>query len=152
MKEPCQRWTSLLNFGDVSGKEMTIHPICYGWRKCGKSWRRKLLAWKSLALQRMVKRFRLAQKVLKKEFAQLRDDNRLIPTWWLVGRTVMIPKSKDLSHEKNYRPIRYLNTQYNHLNGLVGKFMRNDAMENNIWWGSTGSSRSLEYSWPSHHR
>ena len=21
MKEPCQRWTSLLNFGDVSGKD-----------------------------------------------------------------------------------------------------------------------------------
>ena len=37
MKELCQRWTSLLNFGEVSGKEMTVHTICNGWRKYGKS-------------------------------------------------------------------------------------------------------------------
>ena len=31
------------------------------------------------------KRFRLAQKALKKAFEQIRDDNRLISTWWLLG-------------------------------------------------------------------
>ena len=30
MKEPCQRWTSMLHFGEVSGKEITVRPICCG--------------------------------------------------------------------------------------------------------------------------
>ena len=50
-----------------------------------------------------------------------------------VGRTVLIPKSKDLSDEKTYRPITCLNTSYKLLTGLVGKFMKNHAIENNIW-------------------
>ena len=78
------------------------------------------------------KRFRLAQKALKKALEQIRDVNRLIPTWWRLG-TVLIPKSKDLSDEKNYRPITCLDTSYKLLTGLVGKFMKNHATENNIW-------------------
>ena len=31
------------------------------------------------------KRFRPVQKALKKAFEQIRDDNRLISTWWLLG-------------------------------------------------------------------
>ena len=37
------------------------------------------------------KRFGPAQKALKKAFEQIRDDNRLILTWWLLGTTVLIP-------------------------------------------------------------
>ena len=47
------------------------------------------------------KRFRPAQKALKKALEQIRNNNRLIPTWRPLGRTLLIPKSKDLSHEKN---------------------------------------------------
>ena len=79
------------------------------------------------------KRFRPAQKALKKAFEQIRDDNRLIPTWWPLGSTVLIPKSKDLSDEKNYHPITCLNTSYKLLTRLVDKFMKNHAIENNIW-------------------
>ena len=34
------------------------------------------------------KRFRPAQKALKKELEQIRDDNRLIPTWWPLRTTI----------------------------------------------------------------
>ena len=76
--------------------------------------------------------FRPAQKTLKKEFEQMRDINRLIPIWWLLGGTVPIPKSKDLSDEKNYHPITCLSTSYKPFTGLVGTFMRNHKTENNI--------------------
>ena len=79
------------------------------------------------------KTFRPAQKALKKVFEQIRDNNRLIPTWWPLGRRVLITKSKDLSDEKNYRPITCLNTLYKHLTTLVGMFMKNHATENKIW-------------------
>ena len=75
---------------------------------------------------------------------QIRDDNRLIPTWWPLGRTVLIPKSKDLSDEKNYHPSTCLNTSYKLLTGLVGKFMKNHAIKNNIWdEGQLGAARVL---------
>ena len=78
-------------------------------------------------------RFIPAQKALKKAFEQIEDDNRLIPTWWPLGRTVLIPKSKDLGDEKNYPPVMCLNTSYKLLTGLVGKSIKNHAIENNIW-------------------
>ena len=44
-----------------------------------------------------------------------------MPVWWRSGRTVLLPKTKDLTDEKNYRPITCLNTSYKLLIGLVGK-------------------------------
>ena len=57
----------------------------------------------------------------------------MILQWCPVGRTVLLPKSKELGDEKNYRPITCLNTSYKLLTGLIGKYMRNHAIENNIW-------------------
>ena len=48
-------------------------------------------------------------------------------------KKVLTPKSKDLSDEKNYRPITCLNTTYKLLTELVCKFMRNHTIKNNIW-------------------
>ena len=45
---------------------------------------------------------------------------------------MLLPKTKDLTDEKNYRPITCLNTAYK-LTGLVGKYMGEYTMENNIW-------------------
>ena len=42
-------------------------------------------------------------------------------------------KVKRPGDEKNYHPITCLNTSYKLLTGLVGKFMKNHAVENNIW-------------------
>ena len=63
----------------------------------------------------------------------IKEDNNMIRQWWPVGRTVLSPKSKELGDEKNYRPITCLNTSYKLLTGLIGKYMRNYAIENNIW-------------------
>ena len=61
------------------------------------------------------------------------DRPELIPTWITHGRTVLIPKSKELSDEKNYRPITCLNTSYKIFTGLLSKHMKNHADRNEIW-------------------
>ena len=43
-----------------------------------------------------------AQKALLKVFETIKLDNNMIPVWWPTGRTVLLPKTKDLSDEKNY--------------------------------------------------
>ena len=45
----------------------------------------------------------------------------------------MLPKTKNLSDEKNYRPITCLNTSYKILTSLVAKYMREHAAVNEIW-------------------
>ena len=58
------------------------------------------------------KKFEPAQKGLWKAFTDLYMDTAMIRQWWLSGRTVLLPKTKNLSNEKNYRPITCLNTSY----------------------------------------
>ena len=43
------------------------------------------------------------------------------------------PRTKHLSDEKNYHPITCLNTLYKVLTGLMGKYMEEYAIENDIW-------------------
>ena len=45
---------------------------------------------------------------------------------------MLLPKSKDLTDEKNFHPIMCLNTSYKLLTGLVVKYMRKHTIENNI--------------------
>ena len=63
----------------------------------------------------------------------MKTDNNLIPEWWLKGRTVLIPKTKSLSDEKNYRPITCLNTSYKILTGIIANYMRKHTVVNEIW-------------------
>ena len=79
------------------------------------------------------KKFTSAQKALAKSFTSLYQDTSRIPEWWPSGRTVLIPKTKNLSDKKNYRPITCLNTSYKILTGLVAKYMREHALVNEIW-------------------
>ena len=79
------------------------------------------------------KRLKPARKALKRAFEKNKNGNKLIPVWWPTGRTVLLPKTKDLSHEKNYRPITCLNTSYKLLTRLFGKYMRQHAIDNEIW-------------------
>ena len=53
--------------------------------------------------------------------------------WLVLGRTVLIPKEDDLSKEDQYRPITCLNTIYKLLTGVVGKYMKTQAEEIDIW-------------------
>ena len=69
---------------------------------------------------------------MKRAFEQVRDNNDLISVWWPSGRTVLLPKTEDLTDEKNYRLITCLTISYELLTGLVGKYMRELTMENNI--------------------
>ena len=57
----------------------------------------------------------------------------MILEWWPSGRTVLLPKTKNLSDEKNYRPITWLNTSYKILTGLVVKYMRERITVKEIW-------------------
>ena len=62
----------------------------------------------------------------------------MIPIWWPTGRTVLLPKTKNLEDEKNYRPITCLNSSYKihtyiHHTGVIAKYMREHTMENEIW-------------------
>ena len=78
-------------------------------------------------------KFTSAQKALAKSLMSLYQDTSRIPEWWPSGRTVLLPKTKNLSDEKNYRPITCLNTSYKILTGLVAKYMREHALVNEIW-------------------
>ena len=64
------------------------------------------------------------------------DDNTTIPQWIAVGRTVLLPKVKDLSSEEEYRPITCLNTSYKLFAGILAKFMKEHAEKNEIWDGN----------------
>ena len=88
------------------------------------------------------KKFTSAQKGLAKSFTSLYQDTSRIPEWWPLGRTVLIPKTKNLSDEKNYRPITCLNTSYKILTGLVAKYMREHILVNEI--GDEGQLGTVE--------
>ena len=79
------------------------------------------------------KKFTSAQKALAKSFTILYQDTFRIPEWWPLGRTVLLPKTKNPSDEKNYPPITCLNTSYKILTGLVAKYMREHTLVNEIW-------------------
>ena len=69
------------------------------------------------------KKFEPTQIALRKAFTDLYVDTAMIPECWQSGRTVLLPKTKNLSDEMNYRPITCLNTSYKILTGLVAKYM-----------------------------
>ena len=79
------------------------------------------------------KKLEPAQKALTRAFTKIKEDNTNIPTWWPTGRTVLLPKTKNLEDEKNYCPITCLNTSYKIMTGVVAKYMREHTMENAIW-------------------
>ena len=62
------------------------------------------------------------------------DRPELIPTCITTHRqTVIIPKCKELSDEKNYRSITCLNTSYRIYTGLLSKHMNDHADRNETW-------------------
>ena len=61
------------------------------------------------------------------------NEPHTIPEWMALGRTVLLPKTEDLTKEKDYRPITCLNTSYKIFTGLVANYMKDHAMTNGIW-------------------
>ena len=41
-----------------------------------------------------------------------------MPTYWPTGKTVLLPKTKNLEDDKNYHPIAGLNNSYKIMTGL----------------------------------
>ena len=56
------------------------------------------------------KKLEPAQKALTRAFTKIKEGNMNILTCWPTGRTVLLPKTKNLQDEKNYRHITRLNT------------------------------------------
>ena len=61
------------------------------------------------------------------------EDQASIPQWLTLGRTVLLPKTKDLTSEKDYRPITCLNTSYKIFTGVLGDYMKEHAEKNDLW-------------------
>ena len=51
------------------------------------------------------KKVESAQKALTRAFTKLKEDNSMISIWCPTGRTVLLPKTKNLEDKKNRRPI-----------------------------------------------
>jgi len=79
------------------------------------------------------KHFKACWKPLSEIMNKWVEDNRTIPDWLTLGRTVLIPKTEDLSSERDYRPITCLNTSYKIFTGILGSYMKEHAEANNIW-------------------
>ena len=56
------------------------------------------------------KKLESGQKALTRAFIKLTENNHMIPIWWPSGRTVLLPKTKNLENEKKYIPVTCLNT------------------------------------------
>ena len=56
-----------------------------------------------------------------------------IPEWLTQGHTLLLPKTEELSNEKNYCPITCLNTCYKIFTGMIGNYMKDHAERNDIW-------------------
>ena len=89
--------------------------------------------WHKRNTELLVEKPRTNPKALTRAFTKIKEDNSNILAWWPTGRTVLLPKIKNLEDEKNYRPITCLNTLYKIMTGIVAKYMREHTMENEIW-------------------
>ena len=157
MKNRYLRWTSLSSFGETYAKKIIEHRKMPWMESVRDQLREKVrnvkefnIIEENLTIEANKrknwttpridgiqnfrwKRLKPARKALKIAFEKIKNDNKLIPVWWPSGKTVLLPKTKDLSDEKNYRPITCLNTSYKLLTGLVGEYMRQHAIDNEIW-------------------
>nr|CAI5831945.1 unnamed protein product [Callosobruchus analis] len=59
-----------------------------------------------------LKRFPSCHRHLARVFNSWLNQEQPIPVWFVEGRTVLLPKTGDLSDPKNYRPITCLNACY----------------------------------------
>ena len=89
--------------------------------------------WHRQNTELLVEKARTSPKSITRAIIKIKEDNTNIPTWWPTGRTVLLPKTRSLADEKNYRPLTYLNTSYKIMTGVVAKYMRKHTMENEIW-------------------
>ena len=62
------------------------------------------------------------------------EDPDELPTWLTIGRTVLVPRTVDLSLQEEYRPITCLNISYKiRFTGILAKYVKQHAVENDLW-------------------
>ena len=79
------------------------------------------------------KKFCAVGPPLAKVLNKVTDDPSLIPEWFTLGRTVLLPKTNNLNEVSDYRPITCLNTIYKIYTGVIANFMKDHAMRNDLW-------------------
>ena len=79
------------------------------------------------------KKFRGTGSAILRCFNQWLEQPDEMPDWLPQGRTVLLPKTEDISNERKYRPITCLNTCYKIFKGMTGNYMKDHAERNNIW-------------------
>ena len=57
-------------------------------------------------------------------FNQWLEQPNEIPEWLTQRRTGLLPKTEDLSNERNYQPITCLNTCYKIIMGMIADYMK----------------------------
>ena len=65
-----------------------------------------------------------------------------IPEWLGRGRTVLIPKSNDLTKTEKYRPITCLITMYKNFTAIMADIMTEHLKKNNLWDEQQKGTRS----------
>ena len=79
-----------------------------------------------------LKKFSGVWKALVKSMNRWIEEPETVTEWVTHGRTVLLPKSEDLSNERDYRAITCLNTCYKIFTGMVGSYMKDHAEKNGI--------------------
>ena len=79
------------------------------------------------------KKFRGSWSAILRCFNQWLEQPDEIPDWLTLGPTVPLPKTADLSNERNYRPVTCLNNWYKIFEGIIGNYKKDHAERNNIW-------------------
>ena len=65
-----------------------------------------------------------------------------IPEWLGRGRTILIPKSNDLTKKEKYRPITCLITMYDNFTAIMADIMTEHLKKNNLWDKQQKGTRS----------
>ena len=78
------------------------------------------------------KKFSGTWKAFERAKKSWNEDPEDIPEWVTLGRTVLLTNTEDLSFEKEYRPITCLNTSYKLFTGMIGRYMKDHARQNEI--------------------
>ena len=63
----------------------------------------------------------------------IRDQTTLLE-WLEIGQTVLLPQTEHLSSNKDYWPITCFNIGYKLFAGTFGKYMKEYAVRNDMWY------------------
>ena len=81
----------------------------------------------------LVEKLRGSWKAVATCFKRWIEQPDAIPEWMTEGRTVLLPKSEDLSSERNYCLITCLNICYKLFTGMIANYMKDHVDRNCIW-------------------